>query len=377
MKIVYIYGQLPAYRKDFFNILNKSLKEKGHTLKVLYGNQKKNESLQVRDDLGFDAIPFQIGDVLKRGPLHLTTFKGLIKLFEAEQPDICVSQFHVAVLTNWRLLRFMRKRRIPYIVWDCNYLKPELGGKAVKLRTALMNKVYKGAAGFLTYGTKFKDYLLEIGRKPEDIIVAQNTINVEKILENRSSKCNNRDYKHPPHILYVGGVNNRKNVEQAIEAISCLVHEGRDLYFDVVGGGDSYDSCQSLIKQLKMTDRIVMHGPKHGKEVQEFFDNSDLFLMPGTGGLAINEAMAYSLPIISTEGDGTVIDLIDGNGYLLNNFGDIDEIKETIMKFINLSLEEKQKMAKRSEEIVTQKALLKNLVERHIEAIEKCLGKAR
>lgn len=374
MKIVYIYGQLPAYRKDFFNILNKSLKEKGHTLKVLYGNQEKNESLQVRDNLGFDAIPFQIGDVLKRGSLHLTTFKGLIKMFEAEQPDICVSQFHVAVLTNWRLLRFMRKRRIPYIVWDCNYLKPELGGKAVKLRTALMNKVYNGATGFLTYGTKFRDYLLEIGRKPEDIIVAQNTINVEKILENRSSKCNNRDYNHPLHVLYVGGVNNRKNVEQAIEAISCMINEGRDLYFDVVGGGDSYDSCQALIAKLGMSDRIVMHGPKHGKEVQVFFENSDLFLMPGTGGLAINEAMAYSLPIISTEGDGTVVDLIDGNGFLLQRFGDVKEIKETIEKFISLSDEEKKQMAKRSEEI-TRRFSLDNLVNKHIEAIEKTISK--
>lgn len=377
MKIVYIYGQLPAYRKDFFNLLNKSLEEKGHTLKVLYGNEVKNESLQVRENLGFDASPFSIGSVLNRGPMHLTKFIGLIDQFKEEKPDICISQFHVAVLTNWRLLYYMRKKGIPYIVWDCNYLKPELGGKAIKLRTALMNKVYRGATGFLTYGTKFRDYLLEIGRKPEDIIVAQNTINVERILENRSSKCNKRDYNHPLHILYVGVVNNRKNVELAIEAVTQLIKEGKEIYFDIVGGGDSFDSCQTLIKHLGMTDRIVMHGPKHGKESQAFFESADLFLLPGTGGLAINEAMAYALPIIATEGDGTIVDLIDGNGYLLENYGNANEIRESILKFINLTSEEKQQMAKRSEEIVTQKALLKNLVERHIEAIEKCLGKAK
>ena len=377
MKIVYIYGQLPAYRRDFFNLLNKSLEEKGHTLKVLYGNEAKNESLQVRENLGFDASPFNIRSVLNRGPIHITRFIGLIDQFEAEKPDICISQFHVAVLTNWSLLRYMRKKRIPYIVWDCNYLKPELGGKAVKLRTALLKKVYKGAAGFLTYGTKFKDYLQEIGRNPEDIIVAQNTINVERILESRSSKCNNRDYNHPLHILYVGVVNNRKNVELAIEAVTQLIKDGKDIHFDIVGGGDSFDSCQSLIKQLGMIDRIVMHGPKHGKESQVFFESADLFLLPGTGGLAINEAMAYALPIIATEGDGTIVDLIDGNGYLLENYGDVNEIREAILKFVNLSPEEKQRMAKRSEEIVTQKALLRNLVERHIESIEKCLEKAK
>lgn len=373
MKIVYIYEGLPAYRKDFFCLLNKRIQQKGDTLEVLYGKKERNESLQINNELGFNTKQFTIKEIFNKGAIRVISFPKMFQYFKKEKPDVFVLQFHVATLTYWRLYLYSRFHGIPYITWDCNYQKPELGGASVKIRKYLTYKVYKGARVCLTYGTKFRDELLGIGRKPEDVIVAQNTINVERIIENRAVSCGNREYNHPLRILYVGVVNSRKNVEDAITAVAKLIKEGKNIYFDVVGGGDSFESCRKLITELKVDDNIVMHGPKHGKEVQEFFEQSDLFLMPGTGGLAINEAMAYSLPIISTEGDGTVIDLIDGNGYMLNHFGDVDEIKETIMKFINLSTEEKQRMSKRSEEIVIQKALLENMVDRHIEAIEKCL----
>ena len=136
-----------------------------------------------------------------------------------------------------------------------------------------------------------------------------------------------------------------------------------------------FEKCQEQIAQLGAYGRIIMHGPKHGKEVKHFFEQSDIFLLPGTGGLAVNEAMAYSLPIISTEGDGTIIDLIDGNGYLLNNMVDVDEIKNTVLSFLNLSPREKQAMSNRSKEIILQRATLENMVNKHIEAIERALQK--
>ena len=37
---------------------------------------------------------------------------------------------------------------------------------------------------------------------------------------------------------------------------------------------------------------------------------SNIFVLPGTGGLAINEAMAYGLPVICSEADGTEKDLV-------------------------------------------------------------------
>lgn len=376
MKIVYLYGGMPAYRKDFFCLLNKKLEKKGHSLKVLHGVRDKNDSLQLNaQNYGFSTMSFPIKTWYEKGALQIVSFPGMVKAFKKEKPDVYVLQFHVAKLTYWRLYWYAKRHHIPYITWDCNYQKPELGSTQVGIRTILVNKTDMNASVCLTYGTKLKKELISLGKDAKDVVVAQNTINIEKIIKERSNYCSNREYNHPIHVLFVGLVKGRKYLETAIEAIADLIKEGRDIYFDIVGGGDLFEKCKEQIAQLGVEERIIMHGPKHGDDVKRFFETSDVFLLPGTGGLAVNEAMAYSLPIISTEGDGTIVDLIDGNGYLLKNMGDIAEIKDAVSKFLKLTNEEKQVMGKRSQEIITQKASLDNMVNKHIEAIELAMKK--
>jgi glycosyltransferase involved in cell wall biosynthesis len=96
--------------------------------------------------------------------------------------------------------------------------------------------------------------------------------------------------------------------------------------------------------------------------------------MPGTGGLGVNEAMAYGLPIISTEGDETVVDLIEGNGFLLQHMGNVEEQKAAIKKFVELPATEKSTMSQKSLELILKKAPLKNMVEKHVIACERMIG---
>jgi glycosyltransferase involved in cell wall biosynthesis len=53
--------------------------------------------------------------------------------------------------------------------------------------------------------------------------------------------------------------------------------------------------------------------------VGPYFDGADLLVLPGTGGLALNEAMAHGLPVVSGYADGSADDLVqDGvNGFRL------------------------------------------------------------
>ncbi len=59
-------------------------------------------------------------------------------------------------------------------------------------------------------------------------------------------------------------------------------------------------------------------GSQHGEALQACFAWADLFVLPGTGGLAVQEAMAAGLPVIVAEGDGTERDLVSAeNGWLV------------------------------------------------------------
>ncbi|MFX7690329.1 glycosyltransferase family 4 protein, partial [Acinetobacter baumannii] len=73
-----------------------------------------------------------------------------------------------------------------------------------------------------------------------------------------------------------------------------------------------------LRKYCEGRDDVVFTGAIV-EGVGPYFDAAEVYLLPGTGGLGINEAMAHSLPIISGFADGSADDLVvDGeNGYRL------------------------------------------------------------
>ena len=68
-----------------------------------------------------------------------------------------------------------------------------------------------------------------------------------------------------------------------------------------------------IAKHVKFTG----HLPP-GNSIIEQLDQADLFILPGTGGLAVQEAMAHGLPVVVAEGDGTQEDMVrPENGWLI------------------------------------------------------------
>ena len=67
-----------------------------------------------------------------------------------------------------------------------------------------------------------------------------------------------------------------------------------------------------------------------------YFDAAEVYVLPRTGGLGINEAMAHSLQIISGYADGSADDLVvDGeNGYRLNEHT-IAELQDRIQRILD------------------------------------------
>ena len=82
----------------------------------------------------------------------------------------------------------------------------------------------------------------------------------------------------------------------------------------IVGDGPERLALESLAKEVYPSAEFI--GAKHGAELKPYFEQADLFVLPGTGGLAVQEAMSYGLPIIVARGDGTQDDLVrEKNGW--------------------------------------------------------------
>ena len=111
-------------------------------------------------------------------------------------------------------------------------------------------------------------------------------------------------------------------------------------------------------------------GAKFGAELAPYFTSADLFVLPGTGGLAVQEAMSYGLPVIVARGDGTQDDLVrPGNGWQIPNedypalFG---ALKEALSGPARL-----QRMGAESYRIVAEETNIEKMVGVFVMAVNK------
>jgi glycosyltransferase involved in cell wall biosynthesis len=111
-------------------------------------------------------------------------------------------------------------------------------------------------------------------------------------------------------------------------------------------------------------------GALHGPDLREFFTGADLFVLPGTGGLAVQQAMAHGLPVIVAQGDGTQEDLVRSkNGWLVPP-GDIAALTDTLQTALSDAPRLRQ-MGAESYRIVSDEINLEEMVEVFLSALTK------
>jgi glycosyltransferase involved in cell wall biosynthesis len=120
--------------------------------------------------------------------------------------------------------------------------------------------------------------------------------------------------QRPPHfrnnraiVLYVGRLQARKNVDQLIRACALLpAHTYLQLW--IVGDGPERHVLENLAQSVFPC--TTFHGARHGEDLDRLFRQADLFVLPGTGGLAVQQAMSHALPVIVGQADGTQTELV-------------------------------------------------------------------
>ena len=110
-----------------------------------------------------------------------------------------------------------------------------------------------------------------------------------------------RKISHQKNILAVGRLTYYKGFHDLVEAASLLPE---NYIIKIVGDGELKEELQNLIKEKKLSHRVSLIGSLTTEKLQELYKTSDLFCFPSTHkseafGVAIIEAMSYSLPVIS------------------------------------------------------------------------------
>jgi len=368
-KVILIIPVIANYRIDFLNLLSEELKKENKELIVITGENVSKKIVNDKLQSKFHTIKTET-KVINFLNFDLKWQKNLIHQVLALKPQKVIMLYNAGNLNYNILLLRLKIKGIPYILWGCGWERADLKGFKFRFKKWVKSFFVNWSSGYITYDTSFAKKLIANAYPENHIIVAQNTINIEKIIKNRTPISKEYD---TIKFLFVGALIKEKKLDIAIHTFNNLNKQGYNFHFTIIGEGEIKQQLIDLVKRLNLTTKILILGALYGEELQQYFEKANVFILPGTGGLAVNEAMAYALPIISTPADGTIYDLVenDVNGYLIENDYKQNELEEKIKFFINAPLNRIIKMEKESLRIIQEKALLSNQVNQFIKAINE------
>ncbi len=194
--------------------------------------------------------------------------------------------------------------------------------------------LYANAAGVIAVNQVGKARLEAMGIEPAKIKVIPCGVDVPRALPPKKASAGIR-------CLAVGRFVEMKAPILLLDAFRRAALECDALHLDYIGDGPLLPAARHYVKALELGGRVTLHGACSHAEVKRYLLNADIFLQHsvtecGTGceeGLpvAILEAMAYGLPVISTRHAGIPDAVLEGETGLLVDEGDSLAMSEALL----------------------------------------------
>ena len=171
----------------------------------------------------------------------------------------------------------------------------------------------------------------------KDIHVIPNFIELDKIRNESLISCQ-RSVMANKEERIVTHISNFRRVKRIPDVVKIFykIQQQIPAKLMMVGDGPEKAKAEQLCEDLGIQDKVIFFG--NSNEIDQILSYSDLFLLPSeteSFGLAALEAMAWSVPVISSNSGGLPEVNFDGVSGYLSAVGDIDSMAEnavTILK---------------------------------------------
>lgn len=362
-KVGLIQRVIPHYRKSFFDALGKACTG---GLSIFSGSPRPVESIKPVDEMDHSQITQGKNLHIFGGRLYICIQLGLMNWLTTWDPDVLVVEANPRYLHTPCAIRWMRTRGRPVIGWGLG--APPISGPLASLRSQSRKKFIQRFDTMITYSKAGASEYANLGFPKERIFVAPNAVTPPPThpLPDRP----NPEEVQKVQVLFVGRLQERKKLDNLMIACSQLPEA---LQPKVVIVGDGPDRLRLTKIAEKFYPGIIFTGALYGENLAKQFRLADLFVLPGTGGLAIQQAMSYGLPVIAAQADGTQADLLrEANGWQIPA-DDITALKNTLEKALadKAALRE---MGAESYRIVSEEINVNQMVRVFIDALNRSLS---
>ena len=321
-KAVIIQRYYYSFREGIYDCLQ----AKGLNFTLLNSTQSRGRvivhSEKVKSvDYIVEPIHFNINDGIVVFPF---LFWRLIK----EKPSVIITEGGQNTINNIQIKWYSRLFRVPFVQWDLGKGYQDFGNSLVrKIYMKVYKSIAKKAELIYGYNSISKDYFEGLGIASEKIVVLNNTVDtitLKKVISTSSGDVPD-DFAglYDPqkrYIIFVGSLLPTKSIEDFAEIMSRL----KGKYSLLIVGSGKEEYTKSLKELFKSIDCFFL-GYKKPEELFPYYNLASFCILPGLGGLSINQAMAYGLPVLCKHADGAEKDVVINNetGYI---YKDIDDL---------------------------------------------------
>lgn len=353
---------LPQYRVNFFDALAQACTG---GLSVFAGQPGTGEGIET-------AVELHYAHYRRTRNVHISQVsslrylcwqRGILDWLNNWQPDILIVEANPRYISTPRGVGWMHHHQRPVIGWGLGV--PRVGTSRGSywqwLRSARRLRFYRLFDGIIAYSRKGAREYIEAGFPPERVYIAPNAVAFRPAALPPPRPL---ETKERLNILFVGRLQARKRIDNLLLACSALPEDLQPGLF-VVGDGPEKANLEELAATIY--PRAIFLGARHGAELEPLYAAADLFVLPGTGGLAVQQAMAHALPVIVAEGDGTQDDLVRPESGWRIPAGDLQALTATIKDA--LSSPRLRRMGEEAYRIVAEEVNVERMVDAFVTAL--------
>ncbi len=290
---------LPGYRAPFFDALAEAC---AGGLSVFAGQPRPGEAIEATDRLQSAQVAPARNLHLLRGALSLYWQAGLRAWLEDWQPQVLITETNPRNGSLSGGIAWMHARSRPVIGWGLG--APALRGPLAGVRDAARRGSLRRFDALLAYSRRGAEEYRASGFPERKIFVAPNAATRRPA---QAPPPRPEGFRGRPVVLFVGRLQARKRIDNLLRACAALPADLQPR-LTIVGDGPARAEFEELAARIY--PRVEFAGARQGAALEPFFAAADLFVLPGTGGLALQQAMSYGLPVIAAEADGTQADLV-------------------------------------------------------------------
>ena len=247
---------------------------------------------------------------------------------------------------------YANKHHVQHIIHVCD-LWPEstVVTNAVKVKSIMYKvllqwsrSIYKNASKILITSPSFVEYFKNVLKLP-----TENIYYVPQASMIEDKDVIPYEYGEGTHILYCGNLGIIQLIPLITESMDKL--RDQDIYFHIIGMGPMTDFLVNDIKERRLGNKVIYHGPIIAKHAASYFKNADALYISLSGDGAVGKtipskllmSMAFSKPVVGVlKGDGRDIISDSSGGFLADE--NAESIKNALMAVHNLSKKEKERL---------------------------------